>query len=292
VPTRTLDDEIDQLYQLPLDEFTAARNALAKTGGAGIKSLAKPPLAAWAVNQLYWRGRKVYAALVESAEAARRVHKAVLGGRGGDLRAADKAHDAAVDAALKSTLEILREDGHPATDATRQAILTTLRALPADDPPGRLTRVLQPGGFEMLSGLSLAAGARLPAAKKAAKAEPAPASPKGKGKADAKAKAAQARLEAAVRSAERTLTGAEHAAKREEFEAARTARTLEKAEQAAKDARAAFDAAREALEEAEAALPPAQRAREAAARRARQADAAVAEARERLDAARAQLDAS
>ena len=28
-----LDDQIDQLYQVPLDEFTAARNALAKESG-------------------------------------------------------------------------------------------------------------------------------------------------------------------------------------------------------------------------------------------------------------------
>ena len=34
----SLDTEIDRLYQLPLDEFTAARNALAKE--AGLWSLA------------------------------------------------------------------------------------------------------------------------------------------------------------------------------------------------------------------------------------------------------------
>jgi hypothetical protein len=289
MPARRLDDEIDRLYQLPLDEFTAARNALAKTGGAGIKALTKPPVAAWAVNQLYWRNRPAYDALVASAGAVRQVHKAVLAGRGGDLRAADKAHDAAVDAALKATLEILRGDGHPATDATRQAILNTLRALPSDDPPGRLTKALQPGGFEMLAGLSVAAGAR-PAPKKPA--TPEPDAPKARGTRAAQARAAAVRAKAAVTTAQRALRDAEHAAKREEFEAARTARELEKAERTAEEARAAFEAARETLEEAEAALPAAGRAREAAARRARQADAAVEAARARLEAARAQLDAS
>lgn len=48
------DDAIDSLYQGPLDEFTAARNALVKeTGDNSIKKLEKPNLAAWAVNQFY-----------------------------------------------------------------------------------------------------------------------------------------------------------------------------------------------------------------------------------------------
>ena len=68
MPERTFDAEIDRLYQLPLDEFTAARNALAKKAGAdgaSIRSLTKPPVAAWAVNQVYWRDRSTYDALIE-----------------------------------------------------------------------------------------------------------------------------------------------------------------------------------------------------------------------------------
>ena len=51
---RALDSEMDTLYQLPLDEFTSARNALAKTAGSDagrVRALVKPPIAAWAVNQ-------------------------------------------------------------------------------------------------------------------------------------------------------------------------------------------------------------------------------------------------
>ncbi len=47
-----MDDQIVQLYQLPLDQFTTARNALAKGAGprsAEIKGLEKPNAAAWAV---------------------------------------------------------------------------------------------------------------------------------------------------------------------------------------------------------------------------------------------------
>ena len=156
--SRRIDTEIDRLYQLPPDEFTPARNALARTAGADaadVRRLSKPPIAAWAVNQVYWKRRDIYDALVDASTELRKIHTAILGGRRADLREASKAHEDALDAALKAALAILQEEGHPATDVTRQALLTTLRALPSEDPPGRLTRTLQPGGFEMLAGLSI-----------------------------------------------------------------------------------------------------------------------------------------
>ena len=67
--TPKLDSRIDELYKLPLDEFTKARNALAKTlsgtDKASVASLAKPSVAMWAVNQLYWQDAPTYNALVE-----------------------------------------------------------------------------------------------------------------------------------------------------------------------------------------------------------------------------------
>ena len=133
-----------------------ARNALARSAGkdgAAIKALTKPPLAAWAVNQLFWQDRDHYDALIEAANEMRRTHKAVIEGKRGDLRTAGREHDAALDAALKSSLALVKDAGNPVTEATRQAILNTLRALPANEPPGRLTRALAPGGFEMLAGV-------------------------------------------------------------------------------------------------------------------------------------------
>jgi hypothetical protein len=62
--------EIDRLYQLPLGEFTPARNALAKELGktdARIKNLQKPNVPAWAVNQLYWRERPLYDRLIKAS---------------------------------------------------------------------------------------------------------------------------------------------------------------------------------------------------------------------------------
>src|SRR5262245_3646551 len=131
------DADLNHLYQLPLEEFTAARNALAKSAGkdaAAVRALTKPPLAAWAVNRLYGQDRRSWDALIESAENLRRANKAVLAGRAGDVRAAGQVHDEAVQDALKATLSLLSGAGHPVTDATKQSILTTLRALPGDEP--------------------------------------------------------------------------------------------------------------------------------------------------------------
>ena len=152
--TSRVDEEIARLYQLPLADFTAARNALAKQAGARaseVKALQKPPVAAWAINQLFWQRRDVYDRLIGAAGDLRAAHGAVLAGKSGDVRAAGESHEEAIEAALKATLALLRDAGQPATDATRQAIATTLRALPGTDPPGHLSATLQPGGFEMLS---------------------------------------------------------------------------------------------------------------------------------------------
>ena len=133
-----LDVEIDRLYQLPLDEFTDARNALAKAAGkngAKVRGLRKPPVAAWAINQVYWRERHVYASLIDAVQAMRAAHTAVLSGKQGDIRGAGRTHEAAHEAALEAALRVLAEAGHAVTDAAKQAIATTLRALPADEPP-------------------------------------------------------------------------------------------------------------------------------------------------------------
>lgn len=281
-----LEREIDNLYQLPLDEFTSARNALAKRAGAdgaGIRTLQKPPIAAWAVNQLYWKRRDEFEALVEAAQTLAAAHKAVLSGKRADLRAASEDQEKALERALKATLALLQEAGQPATDSTRQAILTTLRALPADEAPGRLTRVLQPGGFEMLAGVPIkSSGASRATAPARAERRPAAREPAGKQEKTAADAKELARAKEAVATAARELRLAEHAARREEFEAARAARDAEKAARAVETARNELEAARRALEEAETEADAAVRNREAAEKRTRETEADVTRARARL----------
>ena len=292
----SLEHDLDRLYQVPLTEFTAERNALAKRAGARaaeIRALAKPTLAVWAVNQLYWRHRAVYDALVEAANDLRATHKAVLAGRRGDLRAAGKTHDDALDPALKATLSIVSASGHPVTDATRQVIATTLRGLPSEDPPGRLTRPLQPGGFGTLAGITPSGRVRLPggggAAREAPRSTEATAE-KPAARSTAREKEREKAKKEAAALAARVLREAEQAARRAEFEAARAARDAEAA-----DERVA--SAREALEKAEAELRAREREAAAAAKKrdrsrdaAGEADAALRRARERAEAARAEIE--
>lgn len=256
---KTLDAEIDRIFQLPLDEFTVGRNALAKgagKGGAAIKQLPKPPVAAWGVNQLYWRRRADYEALIEAAREMRRTHTSVIEGKRGDLRAAGRAHALALDAALKATLAIMKDAGQPATDTTRHAVMNTLRALPGEDAPGRLTRALMPGGFEMLSGL------------KPAKRPKDATVAKGPGPQKSSRDAA-----------ERALRDAEHQARRAEFDAARTARDAAKADRRMEDAREALEQAQQELDAAQTSAADAERARVAAERAAREANRLLGAAR-------------
>jgi len=285
--SRHLDTEIDQLYQLPLEEFTAARNNLARTAGtdaAEVRKLAKPPIAAWAVNQLYWKHRDVYDALIEASTAVRKTHKTILGGGRADVRESSKEHDAALEAALKATLAILQEADHPATDTTRQTIVTTLRALPTSGAPGRLTETLQPGGFEMLQGLSIAGGAGIIRPKPVVKKE-SPAQADANHKTRTTVSRAEAEKTAALRTeSAKGLREAEQNARREEFEAMRTTREAERAVRQLERAREALQNAQKALDQAENAADEAAGQRDAAGRRAKDAERALENARRQHDA--------
>ena len=152
------EDPVDRLYQVPLDEFTAARNALAKeTRRAELKTLEKPNVAAWAVNQLYWQHRREYEALVNAAERLRSEHRKLLSGKASDIREPERLHREAVRTALDRIKDVLKQGGHAASDQTMNAVQETLAALPSGDPPGRLTKPLKPMGFEALAGVSISA---------------------------------------------------------------------------------------------------------------------------------------
>lgn len=276
---------IDQLFQLPLNEFTAARNALAKSAGkdgAAIRELNKPPLAAWAVNQVYWQDRDTYETLIDAANEMRRTHKAVIEGKNADLRSAGREHEIALEAALKSAVAIMKESGNPVTEATRQAILNTLRALPADEPPGRLTKTLAPGGFEMLAGITPAAGPRKAATERSGGSAATKPSSRAAKEADTTAAREAARSREQRAAAERAVRDADQKARHAEFEAARAAREATKAARRLEAAQRALEEAQAELDTAEREAERAERERDAADRRAREAADALEEARSRL----------
>lgn len=151
-----LDDEIDRLYQLPLSEFTKARDDLAQRfdkDRGSIKQLQKPSAAAWAVNQLYWRERGKYEALVAAASKVRAAQLASLKGKPADAAAAEKRHASTRRTALDRIREMLTRSGEALSPGTWQAINETLDALPTDDQQGRLVRPLKPMGFQGLAGM-------------------------------------------------------------------------------------------------------------------------------------------
>jgi hypothetical protein len=222
--------QIDGLYKLPLDEFTKARNALAKTlTGADKKdvtSLVKPSVAMWIVNQLYWHDAPTYKALVDASEKLRAAHRAALSGRNVDTRKPDELHRMTLEKALAKATSIVEKQGVPLSDAARDAVRRTLAVLPTDEPPGRLTREPPPVGFSLLTGVKPRA-VEPKAQKKSAVPEKAPSGPTP----------AQIRL---LKIVEKRQKAAEAKARKEEEKARKERekreREIQKAEQALREA--------------------------------------------------------
>jgi hypothetical protein len=153
-----LDAKIDELYRLPLAEFTSARNALAKTlskdDAKVVKALEKPTLVPWAVNQVYWRARATYDRLIKSGEKLRAAQIAALEGRAADVRAASEAHRRAISEAVAEAERLASASGaKPGADPLARTFESLSLATSAPGQPGRLTDALQPAGFEALAGL-------------------------------------------------------------------------------------------------------------------------------------------
>jgi hypothetical protein len=153
-----LDAKIDDLYRLPLAEFTAARNALAKTLAADearrVRVLEKPTVVPWAVNQVYWRARATYDRLMKSGEKLRAAQIAALEGRAADVRAASESHRRAISEAVAEAERLASASGaKPGAEPLARTFESLSLASSAPGPPGRLTDALQPAGFEALAGL-------------------------------------------------------------------------------------------------------------------------------------------
>jgi len=253
------DDKIDALFQLPLDEFTAARNELARqTGDGSIKKLEKPNLAAWAVNQLYWRQRQLYDEVIKTSTQVRTAYKQMLGGKSADVKAAEVFHTEAMRKAKDAIRGILTAAGNNASDAMMTPITETLDALPTTDPPGRLTRPLRRTGFEALQGVTIAARPSQPAASKPEPKKPAADESdreRKKREADQQeiamakerlrfAEAAEREAEAGLDRAKRTLERAERTRERIEGELEEAAIAEKAARKEVSSSESAFERAR------------------------------------------------
>lgn len=260
--------EIDALFTLPLAEFTAARNALAaslrkagrKLEAERVKGLAKPPATAWAVNQLYWLHRKDFDRLFALGEKVREASA-----NASALRPALATRRALISELADRAAAILRDAGHGATPDAMRRITITLETLSssasANGDAGRLTRDLEPLGFDDLSAL-LGGTATAPAnvlpfdrtSQKAKAAQEQRAAEKEAAARRAAEAAARERTAQAVKAAEETLKEARQVAAR--------------AEAALTKARAQVDAVEKQKRELEARLAQAQEIARAASREA------------------------
>jgi valyl-tRNA synthetase len=257
--SKEIDGSIAELYQLPLDEFTGARNALAKSSGdASIKKLEKPSLAAWAVNQLYWRQREIYDELIKTSGQVRTAYKQMLAGKSADVRAPEVFHNEAMRKSKDAIRALLEAAGHSSSDGVMTPITETLDALPTMDPPGRLTKPLRRTGFEALQGVTIAARPSKPVAPKVEPPKPAAESERDRKRREADqqqlamarerlrfAEAAEREAEASLDRARRTLDRAERTRERIEGE-------LEEATVAEKSARKEVASSESALQKARA----------------------------------------
>jgi hypothetical protein len=208
-----LDDQIDDLYRLPLGEFTAARNALAKSlAGADatrVKKLEKPTVVPWAVNQLYWHDRGAYDRLMKAGGAVRTAQIGALEGKNTDVRRATESHRKALAEAVERSIQLAaKHDASPGPEP----LARTLEALSTSNVafhPGRLTDSVQPAGFEALTGVTPHALPSRPTrvadrkAKGAAKPAPVVVDREAMKRAEAERKAKEARVAAAERTLER-----------------------------------------------------------------------------------------
>ena len=171
-----LDSKIDDLYKGPLKEFIASRAALAKTlageEARRVKGLPKPTVVPWAVNQVYWHARPVYDRLAASGENLRAAQIAALKGKANDVRRATEAHRKAMRDAVAEALRLASYGAHPSADELTKTLEAVSLARDLPEQPGRLTKPLQPAGFEALAGVPVKAVPRAePFAKARAQAQ-------------------------------------------------------------------------------------------------------------------------
>jgi hypothetical protein len=168
----TLSD-VDELFALPLDEFTAARNAVAKRlkqdGDADaaeqVRALPKPSVAAWTVNQLARVEPAAVRSLLNVAARVRSAQERSLQGErtADELRAAQAEEREVIRSLTRSAESVLREAGRPASGTTLERVASLLRAAAVDEPgrsalrAGRLTGDVEASGFDAFSGMTVPA---------------------------------------------------------------------------------------------------------------------------------------
>lgn len=147
------DEAVTRLHQSGLAEFVAERKRLAAelkaagdaAGAARLGKLARPPVSAWVVNQLWWQEPDAFARFFAVAERVKRGE-----------REANQTHRALLAELRERAAGLLRDAGNAASEPTLRRVATTLSAVGAlgsfaPDPPGALSADRDPPGFEAVA---------------------------------------------------------------------------------------------------------------------------------------------
>lgn len=162
----------DELYALPLAEFTPARDARAKELkgtdlAAPVKALRKPSTAAWVLNLLVRRAGAQVDQVLSVGAALREAQQAMSAG---ELRALTKQRRQVTAAVTTQARRLAGEEGLRVTEAVAEQVEATLTAAMVDEGCGRAVRsgllvgALSTTGVEELSEAELARSVALPQA--------------------------------------------------------------------------------------------------------------------------------
>jgi hypothetical protein len=171
-----LEQELDELYALAPEEFTAARNGLAarlrKAGQAEaaehVRALRKPSVPVWAVNQLARRHPDEVAELINAGTQLRRAQEAAFrADRGGEsLRQATAAERAVVRTLTGHAQSILKAEGRSASASALERVASTLRSAAVEPDAASLLAAGRLAGEVGSAGFATAAELAPPPAKK------------------------------------------------------------------------------------------------------------------------------
>lgn len=225
---------IDELFRLPPEEFTPARDRLAgelteagdREGAKAVKALRRPTTAAWAVNAAVRRKPDMVQALVDTVSRLRTAQRRAASGlAAGDFREATAERRRLVRLLTEEAQAVLAEAGR-SSDAHVSAAGRTFEAAASEEAAaqavraGRLSKELALGsGFDGIDAFAVIPG----------QAEPEPkVPPEDRGTAAARREVAAARREI-ERQTRRAATAREElrAAQREAAEADEAVRGLE-----------------------------------------------------------------
>jgi hypothetical protein len=255
-----------ELYALPRDDFTRARDELArrlrKEGrrdeAQAVGALRKPTLAAWALNQLVRRRSEDVRRLLDAGRQLRTAQEALVAGGDRSVFRSAAANERDLVAGLTRDATVLAaEAGGGSTAALEERISSTLHAAARDDAvgaelsSGTLAREQQlVGGF----GGAVADEGEPPSRPRRRKAAGKPAGQRELSARRAAKKQAGRELDAAEKAARRAADRARDASRRAEEAQARAEGARAEAEDAAHKeaaARAALERAAKELAKAE-----------------------------------------